>query len=259
MPLAYAYTRVSRDEQATEERMGLPVQEEIAQRYFEYRRMISGHPLGECEWGGVFADEGVSAFHVPLLRRKAGGMLGARLKAGDQVIFPEYRRGFRDLYDLAITGKAWEEQGIGIHYADLGMDMTEPTHRAMIQMMCTMAELESRNKSKYGKQIAARLRAQGRPNTARNGFRIVKRGKIKYEVPDPDQRAIMQEIARLKDEEGLSWEQVSVRIETALCAHEGRVFKNSAFFQRTWSKDRCRKVYRRWMEILDEEGRRKTG
>ena len=56
MPKAYGYIRVSRDEQV-ESGLSLEAQEQISRGFWE--RALRGKGL---EWGGLWADEAVSAF-----------------------------------------------------------------------------------------------------------------------------------------------------------------------------------------------------
>ena len=61
---------------------------------------------------------------------------------------------------------------------------------------------QSEKVSARNKATAARLRAEGRPYSGKPklGFkRIVDKDGLKRDVPDPKQRALMQEIVRLRD------------------------------------------------------------
>jgi hypothetical protein len=71
-------------------------------------------------------------------------------------------------------------------------------------------------------------------------------------IPDMHERAIMQEIARLRDEEGLSWRKISDLIEQQLCCRQGRPFTKSAFADRMWPYYGRMRAYKAWKKLLEE-------
>jgi hypothetical protein len=68
----YAYIRVSTDQQAREG-LSIPQQEKQARDWFEYL-LTKGEDL---EWGGLYCDDGESAFKINLRSRPAGAQLNA--------------------------------------------------------------------------------------------------------------------------------------------------------------------------------------
>ena len=67
-------------------------------------------------------------------------------------------------------------------------------------------------------------------------------------LPDKAELGIMAEIVRQRDA-GKSFEWISEHIERRMCELDGRSYKNSAFFKRQWTKQRCGRAYRAWQEI----------
>jgi hypothetical protein len=72
------------------------------------------------------------------------------------------------------------------------------------------------------------------------------------------ERAIMAEIARLRDEKGWTWQTISDSVERRLCESDGRQFRQSAFFKRKWSPSKCRRAYSAYKQILEEEESRRA-
>ncbi len=53
--------------------------------------------------------------------------------------------------------------------------------------------------------------------------------------------------------EGLSWEKVSISIESRLRAYRNEKFSESAFFRREWTASRCRHTLDQFKQVLAEE------
>mgnify|MGYP003394674746 FL=1 len=91
----FAYLRVSSVDQAAS---GLGM---TAQQHATFKRgELLGGDWSDKWFGGVhkpgmFLDEAVSAFRVPLAKRPAGKALLAALKPGDTIIIPRIDRAFR--------------------------------------------------------------------------------------------------------------------------------------------------------------------
>ena len=65
----------------------------------------------------------------------------------------------------------------------------------------------------------------------------------------------MKAIDRLRDQQQMSWEDISDQIEREVCRSEERQFKDSAFFKRKWPWHKCKRAYYAWRQIPAEEGR----
>ena len=87
----------------------------------------------------------------------------------------------------------------------------------------------------------------------RLGYKLASMGNHYQGVPDWPERAIMAEIARLRDEKRLCFQRISDEIEQQVCRCDGRRFRQSAFFRRKWTPSKCRRAYLAYKRILDEE------
>ena len=249
MPTAYPYLRVSHGESAAS---GLSPEAQLERCRQYYLSRIA--PTGVAFYtGDPFYDPAVSARHVPFLYRKRGAELGRLLKAGDHVIFAYLDRGFRAVLDFAALIDVWRSQHVTVHFADLGVDLSTGPGMLVANIMASVAQGQSDLYSERNKAIAARLRKMNRPTngTKRLGYKLAGKGKHRYWVPDKVELGIMAEIVRQRDA-GESFEWISRHIEKRMCELDGRIYKNSAFFKRQWTKQRCWRAYRAWQEIQAE-------
>jgi len=109
---------------------------------------------------------------------------------------------------------------------------------------------KSANDRQLKRQMAvARLNREGRPaGKPRLGFRHVGRRKNRRAVPDQAQREILAMIVRLRDDEKLSWDKISDRVEEYRAAMENRR-PLSRGFRRGWTNRSCIRGYRAAKEI----------
>jgi hypothetical protein len=124
-------------------------------------------------------------------------------------------------------------------------------------IMAAVAQGQSALISQRNKAIAARLRKLGRPRNGSNplGYRRVGPKGARQCVPDVQERAIMAEIVRLRDEKGLTFEAISDQIEGKTCRHEGRPLQDPVWGKRKWPLQKCHRAYHAYKRILQEEGR----
>lgn len=88
-PIMYGYARASGVLQET----SVENQTQALTRYFkEYLQ-------DKWEWGGMFCDDGVSAFHVPFDERPQGRVLWSVLRPGDGMLFTRHDRLIRSTID----------------------------------------------------------------------------------------------------------------------------------------------------------------
>jgi hypothetical protein len=73
----------------------LEAQEQIAHGFWQ--RNLKGKGL---EWGGLWADEAVSAFKRPLLRRANGQKFVTVAKPGDHIVVTRFYRCFRSMLEI---------------------------------------------------------------------------------------------------------------------------------------------------------------
>jgi DNA invertase Pin-like site-specific DNA recombinase len=159
------------------------------------------------EPSAYYVDPGVSG-KVPINERPAGGVMIARLKCGDHVIVAKVDRMFRRLSDAATVLDRFERAGVRLHICNLmggAIDLSSPIGRFLIHILAAFAEMERAFIAERIKEGVARARTRGiNPGRARFGFKKVRawdRVKNKYlkiDVPDPDERATMAEIVKMR-------------------------------------------------------------
>ncbi len=156
----FLYIRVSSDEQARSG-LSLEAQKQAGERYFEFIRHRPEYAL--LEWGGIYADEGVSAFTIHIMDRPQGRLMNLALRPNDHIVFVKFDRAFRSTRDFVQTHPKWQDRGITIHFLDLGVDLSTPNGWFFATIMSAVAELES-------KLISARCRAAHAISRQRNGM-----------------------------------------------------------------------------------------
>jgi DNA invertase Pin-like site-specific DNA recombinase len=126
---ALGYVRCSTAEQARSS-LGLGAQEERIRGY----AAAAGLELVD-----IFGEEGVSG-SVPLGDRPGGAILLERLRSGEarHLVALKLDRLFRDAGDCLGQTRAWDRQGIALHFLDLGGQALY-TASAMGRMLLTLA------------------------------------------------------------------------------------------------------------------------
>lgn len=254
---AYAYLRVSHTDSA-ESGLGIAAQRHSVLRYWEYLQ-DSGRVAG-VEWSttgwcgtkgdgsatsdGFFVDQAVSAFKRDFSKRPAGSMLAKRLQRGDMVIFARFDRAFRTVRDFSNTTTSWTKRGIGIHFVNPQIDLTTAYGRAFAQIAGVFAELESAIKSERNKEVAARLKAAGRPVGSKPtlGHRPVNGGW----VLDHSCMVALDLIEHMRRDKRQSWGEISDAIEEYMAQVECRPVVPRVSFSgqnRLWGIWRVRSMY----------------
>ena len=252
---------VSRDEQV-ESGLSLETQERIAHGFWQRNLKAQG-----LDWGGLWADEAVSAFKRPLLRRANGQKFVTVAKPGDHIVVTRFDRCFRSMLDFVNTFRLLETRGIILHILDAPGDPATANGRAMLQMLCVFAEWESRVKSERVKAALVILRQQGKHTGGKPpwGYRVVGprsnpekgvKGNRRLE-PDWEERALMLEIVRLRDVERiLCWEMIAVRMRQMQRDARRAGIDNPALFRREWSWESCQRAYASfWTVLVAKEGK----
>lgn len=127
----FAYARVSTMDQDSQPQI-LRLESGI-----EYR-MMNGYSRG-----GLFVDDGVSAFFTNFADRPAGGEIWDQLERGDVIICTKMDRMFRSTLDMANVLKVIEEKGVTICTLDGSLSTETPEGRAIASYLCIMAQWES--------------------------------------------------------------------------------------------------------------------
>ena len=182
------------------------------------------------------------------------------LRKNDHVIFAKLDRGFRDAEDFLSTRRLWDQLGVVIHFLDFKADLATAHGRFVATLIAAVAEWESAVTSERCREVAQRLKEEGRPrgNKAPYGKKIIGRKKTRRFVDDPEQRRIGQQIIRLRDEFLLTWETISDHIEEALARYENRRArpKWGGHPKRVYNPRHVHRVYHQERKFQDEERRR---
>jgi DNA invertase Pin-like site-specific DNA recombinase len=244
MPKFYAYIRVSSPHQAAFG-YSLDAQGARARAYFEYQRQVPGRE--NLVWGGVFRENGTSAFKKPLIHRKAGGKMHAQLQAGDHVVFIRLDRGFRNTRDFLTTYPMWESRGVVVHFLDLAIDMSTANGRLVATIIAAIAEWESAVKGERVRATLDNLALDGRHALRGRGTRRVGQRL----VPHFEHLAIGRLIERWHERDKLTYYEVSDRLEKILSEREHRPYLRRCE-DREWSMMRCHRIGKTRKEILGE-------
>lgn len=225
--IAYGYTRVSHVD-SLKKGDSLPAQEQRIRLYYETKLKEKGVVLGGVENDGT----NISAYSVPFCMRPAGKELLAKLQPGDHLILDKVDRIWRSIEDFCSLMKEFREKNITVHIVNfLGESIQNDTPLGdfVLRLFVLVAELESAIKSERTKEGLSYYLKKG--NVIRS---CPPPGTTFYEVKgdngrtykrlkwNPKQRAIMNEIVRLRDEERREWSRCFKKIEEFIARLEGR-------------------------------------
>jgi DNA invertase Pin-like site-specific DNA recombinase len=155
----YAYARVSTSQQYTEG-MSIQYQENTLSKYVKDIADKNPHLTPH---DSIIIDEAVSSFVVPFTKRKGGSTLCAMLKPGDHVVVLRMDRAFRSNIDFVNTEKMWRDMGVTVHLMEPGIDTSTRLGVIQMQMLATLAEMESTQKSERNKAVIVRQKEHGVP------------------------------------------------------------------------------------------------
>lgn len=133
-----AYVRVSTKEQTVQQ-----------QKECILRNLPPEMKNAEIVW---YADEGVSAYKVSMVKRGSGGALLSDLQPGDIVVTWRPDRIFRSLLDMANTVSLIHSKGAFLHTVEGGIRTDTPFGQTMVSLLSMMAEVESQEISRSTKQ-----------------------------------------------------------------------------------------------------------
>ena len=254
MPIAYAYMRVSHMKSA-ESDLSHQTQDQSCRAYFEYRVKPQGVAYYE---GPELYDPAVSARHVPFRLRKAGRRLFEMVRPGDHVIFSYLDRGFRELSDYVTLIDLWQTMNVTVHFADLGVDLSTYQGKLVANIMATIAQGQSDMLSARNKAIVAHQRKMNRPlnGKKRLGYKLTGSGKCRQWVPDVPERSVLAQIAKMHDQEGMTYADISLAIEQRMATMNHRQPNDGIWKPREWNRGKVHRAYHAWKAILEEEAGR---
>lgn len=124
---------------------GVSIETQVAKcAYYARAHSLMLSDKSNCGTPGVFVDAGESAWKKSSLAERPGGMaLLENLQRGDHLIVTTPHRLFRNLTEMLIQIKVWEEAGIVFHFVDLNMRLDQPSGRLMFHMLGAIAEFKS--------------------------------------------------------------------------------------------------------------------
>ncbi len=247
-PLAFGYRRCSHLK-SKESGTGLGVQQERINAYATM--LLIDHP--ELTLADTHEDNDdlvVSAWKFDFRSRKGARNLLAQVQRGDHIIVAEMSRAFRNVVDCRKTITYLTNRGITLHFADLKVDLSSAQGRFTISILAVVSEWYSDQLSERSKAIAAHkkrlgLVAGGQPGA---GWRFAGPKGRRVKVPNPPDWPIMELIVDLRENEHLSWEEISDRVEVHLAEKEGRECRRATHADRGWLLDTCSRAYKTLVE-----------
>ncbi len=112
-------------------------------------------------------------------------------------------------------------------------------------MTAHFEQKQREQQSAQRKAVTARLQAEGRPTGAKppmGCIRTVDKQGRKIDLPvDAKMRAVMQTIVRMRDNDKLSFRNISNNIARSVAARDGKLVVSGAFSD--WPEWRCRRAY----------------
>lgn len=247
MPTAYIYVRCSHVE-SVETGYGLTAQEELASRYYELMRVrdpkLAEIPLHDK----VMVDAAVSAYKrttADFAKRPAGRELIEMLKPGDQIIFARLDRSFRNVRECLKWVDRWRSQGIGVHFADMQIDLDTAMGMFMLQIMAAISEWHSSyisERTTEGVRISQMKYGQGK--LPRRWKRIKSEGKtIGYRIPK-DLLLAMRYVVWQRHTLGLRYIEIAKNWDRCACKRSGRKFRTCPSMWQIWHDGGVQKMIR---------------
>ncbi len=127
--------------------------------------------------------------------------------------------------------------------AEAVLDSPTPDQRAVVAAHFEKQQREQQSAQR--KALAARVKAEGRPTGAKPPMGCIrtvdKRGR-KIDLPvDTKMRAVMQKVVKLRDNDKLSFREISDNIARSIAARDGKMVVSGAFSE--WPEWRCKRAY----------------
>lgn len=215
MPKFYGYGRVSTDKQA----MSPETQRDLIQRDYKHRREI-GNLAADVEWGGFVADTDVSRA-VKFLHRPMGADIAMKIKAGDYLCVAAYDRFLGSMIDGHETLIWLKQQQINLIIIGMNVDTSTPLGKFFFDMMGAVKELDRAEVGRRTREGLAYRKSQGLPSgrpplgwTIKTIIPVGGR-PMKYYFPCPAERRYGQCIVALKDDHGMSYREIALKLYNA--------------------------------------------
>ncbi len=203
-------------------------------------------------WGGVFIDA-PSSRTQPFFDRFAADALCNRLERSDAVILSDLSSCFRGPGDRARVLEFFRSRRAVVHFVRESISTTDPTFADMLCVAIDSvrkADDEGRRQAILAKMDD--LRRRGQPLNAERplGFKWVGRKGSQKLVPDAEERTVMKRIFDLHWG-GMPFSQIREHLLQEGIRYRYRV--RGRWERRPWSESRCRRAYRAWQKLQEEE------
>ncbi len=224
---------------------------------------ISTHAAREGVTIDTWIEDPATTSKIRFDKRDGGAEFVRLAKSEDTLWISKLDRAFRSLADCAVMLDAWERKGIGLRICDIGgqFDITTPHGKGFLQIMAVIAEMERKLNSVRTREALAVLKRAGKANGRYAGYGFKWRrvwdkdrnngngGWTKHKVANPEERAMMAEIAKWRME-GLDYESIYFHmLKHKLKTTDGK----------EWSLDRIKRAYQAELQLkLAESGKLKT-
>lgn len=221
--MIYGYARVSTDK--PDQETSLPNQ---VQQIEECAEGI------DDEFGGVYIDDGVSAFKIKLRDRPNGRRMHDALNGGDTVIATSFSRLWRQDNDRVATREAWNDQGITLQI--VGQAPQHPKRRQSTpewiaeKMSGVFDEMRSRTDGDSQHRVAVSHYKSEKPYGASRpfGWLVKDRGYRK----NNKEREIAALIIQYREVDGLSWDKIVLKLLFAGVRKPVRQKKSSGIYHK---------------------------
>lgn len=236
MPTAWGYARGSTSAQV----MTLDDQQRKCRDYHALRL------ADRAAWGGSFVDAATTG-KTPFGDRPSGRDLNRRLARGDHVVFTKLDRAFRNARDAINQLSSWVERGVEVHVVDLGMDTSTPIGRLVVHVMVAFGEFERALISERTAESVRHRKLLGLPaGKPPWGYKWAGPKGNRFLVACKPSRAVMALVAKLADEDRLTWHSIAVQL-----LYSG--VKNPRSRTGVVSQASAEKAYRAHHELLARE------
>ncbi|SFH97195.1 recombinase family protein [Planctomicrobium piriforme] len=249
VPTAYAYGRISHDEQA---KTGESIEAQ-QQRTQDFYKLQLAHT--NVVWGGFYSEPGhISAYKKNFFNRPTAKLVVGQMKPGDHFIIDKIDRLWRSIRDFSEVLTWMRNQQINLHIVNLmgaQVSLGTPMGDFMVTMMVATAQLESAQKSDRVKAALRHGMSQGYWKSSCTPLGCLVTGKrpkrrIHWDWPT---RSIMAQIVYLHEECGIGF----FRMPTRLRAHMEAMFPDKEFDWRFWTDRRCSLgyIYEKHYRLVD--------
>lgn len=212
----YTYTRVSTDRQYIS-MLGLEAQEASVEKYAKRLMEETG-----SQWGGSFSDPAVSAYRTDFHDRPAGKQLMELLQPGDDIVIYRVDRAWRSTRNAGQMQEALEKKGAYVHFVSEGIRTDKSSGTEWLSVLASLAEMESRIRSRRVRESIDALRKKGRPvGKIPKGYKVsISRGQAKLHIDEKSSRWAAA-VWIMHNELDLGWTKISDKLHLMRCTDMG--------------------------------------